>query len=183
MPAAPSPAGTYPTAPPPYGYSANPPYAGFWVRVGGYLLDVLLYGLALSIFAIPATVLGVAAFDGCEVRELADNTSEIICPPGKPEGGLLAAAIVLGLLGVIVVAVLYLRALGRTGQTWGRKIVGVKVVGKETQQPLGVGKAFLRQIIEGIVGQACFLSYLWMLWDKDKQTWHDKIVNSVVIRV
>jgi uncharacterized RDD family membrane protein YckC len=183
MPAAPSPYGAYPAAPPPYGYSASPPYAGFWVRLGGYLLDSLLYGLALSIFAIPAVVLGVAAFDGCVSIERADNTADIVCPAGKPDGGLLAAAIVLGLIGIVVVAVLYLRALGRTGQTWGRKIVGVKVVAKDTQQPLGIGKAFLRQIIEGIVGQACILSYLWMLWDKDKQTWHDKIVSSVVIRV
>jgi hypothetical protein len=29
----------------------------------------------------------------------------------------------------------------------------------------------------------CYLGYLWMLWDDQKQTWHDKIVDSAVIRV
>lgn len=24
--------------------------------------------------------------------------------------------------------------------------------------------------------------YLWMLWDKDNQTLHDKVVNSVVVK-
>ncbi|MFM8387932.1 MAG: RDD family protein, partial [Actinomycetota bacterium] len=24
------------------------------------------------------------------------------------------------------------------------------------------------------------LGYLWMLWDSEKQTWHDKMVSSVV---
>ena len=183
MPAAPSPYGAYPAAPPPYGYSASPQYAGFWIRVGGYLLDSLLYGLLLSVFAIPATVLGFAAFDDCDRTTARDGTTTIECAQGQLKGGLLAAAILLGLVGVVVVAVLYLRALGRTGQTWGRKIVGVKVVGKETQQPLGIGKAFLRLLVEGVISGNCILGYLWMLWDKDKQTWHDKIMNSVVIRV
>lgn len=178
----PPPYGSYPTAPPPDGYSARPPYAGFGARLGGHLLDGLLYGLLLSVFAIPAAVLGVAAFDGC-VSIGSGDTAEIVCPPGKPDGGLLAGAIALGVVGLIVVGVLYMRALGKTGQTWGRKIVGVKVVGKDTQLPLGVGKAFLRWFIEGIIAQVCFISYLWMLWDKDNQTWHDKIVNSVVVKV
>jgi uncharacterized RDD family membrane protein YckC len=174
-------------SPPPPGYvvgGAAGPYASFGARLGGWLLDSLLYGLALSVFAIPAVVLGVAAFDGCVSIERADNTAEIVCPAGKPDGGLLAAAIVLGLIGIVVVAVLYLRALGRTGQTWGRKIVGVKVVGQSTGQPIGFGKAFLRQLVANVASSAiCYLGFLWMLWDKDKQTWHDKIVSSIVVKV
>ncbi|MEY4173609.1 MAG: hypothetical protein RI900_774, partial [Actinomycetota bacterium] len=26
-----------------------------------------------------------------------------------------------------------------------------------------------------------YLGYLWMLWDGEKQTWHDKVVGSIVI--
>jgi uncharacterized RDD family membrane protein YckC len=25
------------------------------------------------------------------------------------------------------------------------------------------------------------LGYLWMLWDSEKQTWHDKAANAVVV--
>jgi uncharacterized RDD family membrane protein YckC len=156
--------------------------AGFGSRLGGYLLDSLLYGLVFAVFAIPGTVLGIGAFDGCNSFDNGDTT-EIVCPPGAPKGGMLAAGIALGVVGAIVVAVLYVRALGRTGQTWGRKIVGVKVVGKDSRQPLGSGKAFLRVLVAGIVSGNCVLGYLWMLWDKDKQTWHDKIVGSVVLKV
>jgi hypothetical protein len=28
----------------------------------------------------------------------------------------------------------------------------------------------------------CLLGYLWALWDERKQTWHDKVVNSIVVR-
>ncbi len=27
------------------------------------------------------------------------------------------------------------------------------------------------------------LGYLWMLWDKENQTWHDKMATSVVVPV
>lgn len=37
---------------------------------------------------------------------------------------------------------------------------------------------FIKQI-SGI----CFgLGYLWMLFDQDNQTWHDKILNTVVVQ-
>lgn len=42
--------------------------------------------------------------------------------------------------------------------------------------------AFLRAILSSILGQACFLNYLWPLWDKKHQTWHDMIVSSVVVK-
>jgi uncharacterized RDD family membrane protein YckC len=33
-----------------------------------------------------------------------------------------------------------------------------------------------------VSGWVFYLGYLWMLWDSEKQTWHDKMVSSVVIR-
>lgn len=173
--------GGFPSAPP-VGYDAVSGYAGFGSRLGGYLLDGLLYGLLLAVFVIPGVVLGVAAFDDCVSFDNGDST-EIICPPGAPKGGLLAAGIILGIIGFVVMAVLYVRALGKTGQTWGRRIAGVKVIGKESRLPLGTGKAILRLFVASIVSGNCILGYLWMLWDKDKQTWHDKIVGSVVVKV
>jgi uncharacterized RDD family membrane protein YckC len=28
-----------------------------------------------------------------------------------------------------------------------------------------------------------FLGFLWMIWDQEKQTWHDKIAGTIVIRL
>jgi hypothetical protein len=33
-----------------------------------------------------------------------------------------------------------------------------------------------------ISGQICGLGYLWALWDKQRQTWHDKVISSVVVK-
>ena len=29
----------------------------------------------------------------------------------------------------------------------------------------------------------CYLGYFWMLWDGEKQTWHDKLATTVVVPV
>ena len=34
------------------------------------------------------------------------------------------------------------------------------------------------RIVSGFV---CLLGYLWMLWDRERQTWHDKVANTVVV--
>jgi len=76
MPPVPQPYGAMPTAPPQYGAAAQPysaapyaavsPYAGFWMRVGAYILDFLILSIpftmlvfALFIFAWPLLIVGV----------------------------------------------------------------------------------------------------------------------------
>lgn len=158
--------------------------AGFGSRLVGYLLDGLLYGLLIAVFLIPSGILVATAFEGCEILEYPDGTSELVCDDGSVNGGALAGGIALGLVGFVVVFILYVRALGRTGQTWGRKIAGVKVVRLDDGRPIGVGKAIGRQLFSGLVSaQVIYLGYLWMLWDDRKQTWHDKIVGSIVVKV
>jgi len=51
-------------------------------------------------------------------------------------------------------------------------------------EPIGIGKAVLREIIgKWISTLFCYLGYLNALWDRDNQTWHDKIANCYVFYV
>lgn len=179
-----------PPPPPPSGiadYPANAyigdgELAGFGIRFAGRLLDSILYGLLYAVFAIPGWILLAAAVEDCD-RTTSGNTTSIECTGDQLKGGLLAGGIAILAVGFIIVAFLYIKHLGSTGVTWGRRIVGIKVVDKATRQPIGFGRALGRSIVEGTISQwICFLGFLWMLWDADKQTWHDKIVNSVVVR-
>lgn len=165
-----------------YGYAAPPvggERAGFGARFGGYLLDSLLYGILMAVFAIPGVMLIVQAYDDCVSFD-----DEIFCPDGSPKAGWVAAGIALIVAGALIVAFIYLRALGRTGQTWGRRIAGVKVIGEQTGEPIGFGRALGRQLFASFISaQIVYLGYLWMLWDDKKQTWHDKVVHSIVVKV
>ncbi len=176
-----------PPPPPPPSHAPTQPtfgrqYASFGARLGGLIIDNLLYGALLAVFAVPGIIMIFAGGKDCADKIDAANGADVTCSGSDLNAGLVAGGIGLLVLGLIVVAVIYLRALGRTGQTWGRKIVGVKVVRQQGDAPIGVGIALARTLLEQVLGQLCFLNYLWMLWDKDNQTWHDKIVNTVVVK-
>ena len=70
---------------------------------------------------------------------------------------------------------------GSTGQTLGKKALGIRVIDLKGGGSIGYGRAFIRYIGRFVSGIVLLLGYLWMLWDKEKQTWHDKFANSVVV--
>lgn len=184
----PPPYGTVATAP---GYPPSSPQqpmvggerADFGIRLGAWLLDGLLYGLLSLVFVVPGVVLIASAFGDCEWIETGDNSWELFCPPGKPTGGAIGAGIALIVIGVLVVMFIYVRAMGKTGQTWGARIVGVRVIDERTGSPIGFGRALGRSLFASFISANIFyLGYLWMLWDDKKQTWQDKVVNSVVVK-
>lgn len=79
---------------------------------------------------------------------------------------------------------------GTTGQSVGKKVVGLKVVGEQTGQVIGAGTGIVRWLIGVAIGiipclGALFqlVNLLFPLWDAKKQTLHDKAVKSVVITV
>ena len=105
--------------------------------------------------------------------------------------------VILGLVGIVLVLVA--RSLGNalsiflglayygyfegspSGQTVGKRAMNIRVIDFQTGQALGVGRALIRYVGKIVSGIVCALGYLWMLWDKEKQTWHDKIAVSVVV--
>lgn len=76
--------------------------------------------------------------------------------------------------------------IGKFGATMGKMIVGIKVV-DENGRKISYGTAFIREfIVKNLVYPIIFfifyLGYLWALWDKKRQTWHDKIARTIVIK-
>lgn len=70
---------------------------------------------------------------------------------------------------------------GQTGRSVGKRIVGLKVVGEQTGQPIGGGAGILRWLCHIIDGIICGIGYLFPLWDAKKQTIADKIMKTVVL--
>ena len=169
-----------PPAPAPnYGMSlAN--RASFSSRFLGQLLDGLLYGALQALFIVAGVAFIITASGDC--IDKIDADANATCTETDLNGPLLMLGIAIIAVGVLLVLFLYVRALGRTGQTWGRKIANVKVVDQHTMQPLGFGRALGRTLFAYLISSSiCYLGYLWMLWDGQKQTWHDKVVGSAVV--
>lgn len=63
----------------------------------------------------------------------------------------------------------------------GKWLLGMDVA-RADGQPLGFWMMALRETVgKFISGLAAGLGYLWIIFDKDRQGWHDKIVSSYVI--
>ncbi len=86
---------------------------------------------------------------------------------------------ILGLIGGIA----YYTMLegGPKGQTVGKMAVGIRVYDLASGGSIGYGRGFIRYIGRIASALALLLGYLWMLWDPEKQTWHDKFAGSVVV--
>jgi uncharacterized RDD family membrane protein YckC len=72
---------------------------------------------------------------------------------------------------------------GATGQSIGKKVMGTRVVDATTGGPIGYGRGAIRYLVGIVSWIACTVGYLWMLWDGEKQTWHDKASTSYVVPV
>jgi len=73
--------------------------------------------------------------------------------------------------------------IGLKGQTLGKMALGIKVVDASGSMP-GLGCAALREIPGKIASYiAIYLGFLWIIWDGQKQGWHDKIANTYVVNV
>ncbi|MEV6411304.1 RDD family protein [Kribbella sp. NPDC051718] len=72
---------------------------------------------------------------------------------------------------------------GNEGQTVGKSVVKIKLIDAATGQPVGPAKAFVRQLTHFLDGVVCYVGYLWPLWDEKKQTFADKINNTLVVKL
>jgi uncharacterized RDD family membrane protein YckC len=159
-------------------------YAG----VGARFLATLIDGVLVALLFIPLVVVlaaGPTRITTCSLDSDGNITigEEIngICE--VPTGGTIAAAVLLGLVALGAAVLYYTTMIGKTGQTIGKKATSVRVVDATSGAPIGNGRALGRFLFAGFIsGNVCALGYLWALWDPRKQTWHDKVVSSVVVK-
>jgi uncharacterized RDD family membrane protein YckC len=156
------------------------PYATWGTRVGGYLIDLVIF--------IPVLVVLYILFRHTNTLEVHlmmrrghghKRTNISLLPP-----------IISGVLFLVYATLL---CGGQRGQTVGMRAVGVRVVRNGSEGVLGYGLAFGRALVEQVFRLLSFtiiflvvvwlLDMLWPLWDKPRrQTLHDKVVHTVVLQ-
>jgi uncharacterized RDD family membrane protein YckC len=72
---------------------------------------------------------------------------------------------------------------GSTGQSIGKKRIGLRLLREQDGQVIGGGLGIGRYFLHILDALPLYLGFLWPLWDAKKQTFADKIVKSVVIKV
>ncbi|MGA7269669.1 MAG: RDD family protein [Acidimicrobiia bacterium] len=88
----------------------------------------------------------------------------------------------LGYLALSIYA-LYLGYLeGIRGQSPGKAIRGLKVVNQANGELIGGGMGVVRKLAHVIDSIICYIGYLFPLWDPQKQTIADKLLQTVVLK-
>ena len=129
-------------------------YAGFFQRLVAGLIDGVLVAVGSGIISGVFGLLG--------------------------DAGKTLASLVTMVLGYAY----YVYFISHRGQTLGKQAMGIRVQNIETGQSLDIVSAILREVVGKFISALVLcLGYFWMLWDDKKQTWHDKIAKSVVVKV
>jgi uncharacterized RDD family membrane protein YckC len=154
------------------------PLASWGSRVGAQLIDWL-------VLLIPAVILFVVIVGGAV--GLGDENGESW---GAIVGAVILWGLVMGVVGLLYAPLLMQRDGARNGQTWGKQLMGIRVV-RDSGEPLGFGWSALREIVvKGLlVGIASsiiplvpwLLDILWPLWDDQNRALHDMVVSTHVI--
>ncbi len=132
----------------------NQQYAGAGARFLASLIDGLLLGVVSVLIVIPFALQGK------------NSNSSLI------QG-----------LSLLINLGYFVYFQGRTGQTLGKKVMGIKVVDVNGNKP-SYFTFFLRELIGKAISSLIFgIGYLMILWDKQKQGLHDKIATTYVVKV
>lgn len=195
--------GGYPGVPPQYGYGqpptqpyggqpygypgapaggpvpGMPPLASWGARLGALILDYLMFLLIPSGLSMAGELrwLGKVA----DATDACDDAGTSTCTLPTISGSSAALMAIGGLLSLAAFFYLCYRE-GSTGQTPGKRIVGIRLLREQDGSALGFGLAFGRRLLHFLDSLACFLGWLWPLWDGKRQTFADKCVRTVVIR-
>lgn len=137
-----------------------PPLAHWGLRFGALLLDVLV------------TVAPMYALGFIDLA-MADDTAT--AGPG--------IFFMIGVLYTIGMSIYQIYREGSTGQTIGKKALGISLRREADGSVLGFGMAFVRRLAHFLDSIACYIGWLWPLWDEKKQTFADKVCGTVVVKV
>ena len=133
-------------------------YAGFWIRVGATFIDAFL----LSIILLPLTMMVYG-----------DLT-------WKREGLILGSAdFLINYVLPFVATILFWLYKSATP---GKMVLNIKVVDADTGEKLSVGQSIGRYFAYIPAMAILMIGIIWVVFDKRKQGWHDKLAKTVVIR-
>jgi|GEM_PF-118055 len=148
------------------------PYAGFGRRFLAYVIDGFFVSLLTMLFQ---TAIGQNPFTYL-AEALAQNPEKIATLQSSP-------MYTVSQISSYIVYILYTLIFWTAyeGATPGKRILGIRII-REGSNNLSLPTAIVRMFGMVLSAIPLGLGYLWVIWDKKKQAWHDKMAQTVVIR-
>ena len=149
-------------------------FAGFWIRTGAYLIDLIILGVAQGAVQV--------AFVPRIMRPLTQAP-----PNATPEEAFAALGSMLGLFAVstlisVVISSLYEGLfVANFAATPGKMAFGLKVMRPDGGR-VGVGRAFGRYFAKILSGIILWIGFIMVAFDSEKRGLHDMICDTRVVR-
>ena len=141
--------------------ASEPQYVGFFMRLLASVIDTL------GLFAI------IVPLGWSQFRTAFDPAR----PISLHQGGLFGFLINWVLLPALVMLFWRFR-----GGTPGKMVLGMEIVDATTFAPPSNAQLVGRYLGYFLSAFIACLGFVWILWDKRKQGWHDKLAGTVVIK-
>ena len=84
-------------------------------------------------------------------------------------------------LAAIVISAVYYVGFWSWGASPGKLVLGIHIVRMSDGEAPGIGLVLVRYVVSFVSGIALLIGYLWMLWDKEQRTWHDRAASVAVV--
>jgi uncharacterized RDD family membrane protein YckC len=147
-------------------------YASWGRRVPAFLIDFLPAIIAALFFCVGYLRLLFSLYD-----QIVAGRDPLDYSAGR---WWLIAAGILFLVSLVWLIFNRWRRAGRTGQSWGRRLMNIRLVSDQTWQSIGAFNAFVRDLVH-ILDCIALLGFLWPLWDNKRQTFADIIMRTIVV--
>ncbi len=162
------------------------PKGGFWIRAFALLIDtVFLYLLGWTVLAAVAVTTGfqdAIIANRAALEQAIQAGSNALMETLEPLLAPYADTFGITLWALAMVSFLYRPLCHATwGKTLGKWFLGLRVITIDGA-PLGLGKATLRFIGYMIAIIPLSFGLLWVVFDPQKQGWHDRIASTYVIK-
>ena len=133
-------------------------YAGFWIRVGASMIDTLL--IMVITFPLLISIYGWNYF----------GSEKIIAGP--------ADFLITWVLPFVAVVWFWMKRQA----TPGKAALSLRVLDADSGKNLSIGQSIGRYLGYFVSVLPLGLGLIWVGFDRKKQGWHDKLVNTVVVR-
>ncbi|MBR34630.1 MAG: hypothetical protein CMH78_03990 [Nitrospinae bacterium] len=146
---------------------------GFWKRAVAITIDLVFLDVSTKISLLPLK----------RSIDLGDMIPADLFSMDTFQAKVFLLYVVLYLFVGLILSVVYFTYFhSATGQSIGKGLLKIKAI-QTSGEPLNFKIAFIRWGGYFISGLAMYLGFLWVLFDKNKQGWHDKIAGTYVVKV
>ncbi len=150
---------------------AVPIYAEFWRRALAKIIDAFIIYMIYALFQVVIMMMMFAIV----------GVSDTVGSGDKPEPAFIVMMVFMYFFQIATPLVYNTLFLGKYAATPGKMALGMVAVNADWSR-LSYLKAFLRTLSEFVSMMTCYLGYFIPLFDEQKRTLHDFIVNTRVIR-